>query len=64
MESKIVVQYCAETPTAQTALDIFKGSWKSALPAELGLTTGATEGLTKIPGCTGLHRFYRTASKT
>ena len=44
MESKIVVQYCAETPSAQTALDIFQGSWKSALPPDLGLTTGATKG--------------------
>lgn len=44
MESKIVVQYCAETPSPQTALDIFKGSWKSALPPSLGLTTGAKEG--------------------
>ena len=44
MESKIVVQYCAEAPSAQTALNIFKGSWKSALPPDLGLTTGAKEG--------------------
>jgi SAM-dependent methyltransferase len=49
MESKIVVQYCAETPSAQTALDVFKDSWKSALPAELGLTTGATETFHRDP---------------
>jgi SAM-dependent methyltransferase len=49
MESKIVVQYCAETPSAQTALDIFKGSWKSALPPDLGLTTGTKEGFHRDP---------------
>jgi SAM-dependent methyltransferase len=49
MESKIVVQYCAETPSGQTALDIFKGSWKSALPPDLGLTTGAKEGFAGDP---------------
>lgn len=49
MESKIVVQYCSEAPSAQTALDIFKGSWKSALPPELGLTTGTKEGFHRDP---------------
>lgn len=49
MESKIVVQYCAEIPSAQTALNIFKGSWKSALPPDLGLTTGGREGLHRDP---------------
>jgi len=44
VESKIVVQYCAANPSAQTALDIFKGSWKSALAPERGLTTGAKVG--------------------
>jgi hypothetical protein len=44
MESKIVIQYCAEVPSPQTALDIFKGIWKSALPPELGLTTGDKKG--------------------
>jgi len=49
VENKIVVQYCAENPSAQTALDIFKGSWKSALPAEYGLTTGTREGFHRDP---------------
>ena len=57
MESKIVVQYCAQNPSAQTALDIFKGSWKSALPPECGLTTtGAGEGFHRDP------RVYWVAS--
>ena len=56
MESKIVVQYCAETPSPQTALDIFKGSWKSALPPQLGLTTGTKEGFHQDP------RVYWVAS--
>ncbi|HEY4282548.1 MAG TPA: class I SAM-dependent methyltransferase [Chthoniobacterales bacterium] len=49
MESKITVQYCAENPSAQTALDIFKGSWKSALPRELGLRTGDNEEFYRDP---------------
>jgi hypothetical protein len=40
MESKLSVTYCAERPSPQTALDIFKGAWKSALPPETGLVTG------------------------
>ncbi|MBA3351629.1 MAG: class I SAM-dependent methyltransferase [Blastocatellia bacterium] len=56
MESKIVVQYCAENPSPQTALDIFKGSWKSALPPECGLTTGTKEGFHRDP------RVYWVAS--
>ena len=44
VESKIVIKYCAENPSAQTALDIFKGCWKSALAPELGLVTGSKEG--------------------
>ena len=40
-ENKLVTRYCNEIPCAQTALDIFKGTWKSALPAELGLRTGS-----------------------
>jgi len=49
MESKIRVQYCAANPSPQTALDIFKGAWKSALPPELGLVTGAEEGFHNDP---------------
>jgi hypothetical protein len=40
MENTIRTRYCKECPSDQTALDIFKGFWKSALPAELGLRTG------------------------
>jgi hypothetical protein len=36
-------RYCDETPSAQTALDIFRGSWKSALPLEFNLETGSAE---------------------
>jgi SAM-dependent methyltransferase len=44
MENKIIVRYCSEAPSAQTALDIFKGAWKSALPPDLGLETGDKQG--------------------
>jgi hypothetical protein len=36
----IVPRYCKEPPSLQTALDIFRDIWKSALPSELGLVTG------------------------
>jgi hypothetical protein len=36
----IVPCYCKEPPSLQTALDIFRGFWKSGLPSELGLVTG------------------------
>jgi GT2 family glycosyltransferase/glycosyltransferase involved in cell wall biosynthesis len=44
MDSRIAVRYCAGAPSFQTALDIFKGAWKSALPPELGLRTGEQKG--------------------
>lgn len=43
MDTMLTTRYCKELPTAQTALDIFKGVWKSSLPKELNLRTGATE---------------------
>ena len=49
METKIVVKYCDETPSGQTAIDIFKGAWKSALPPELGLSTGDRVGFYTDP---------------
>jgi hypothetical protein len=36
-------RYRDETPSAQTALDIFRGTWKSALPLEFKLETGSAE---------------------
>jgi hypothetical protein len=44
MDSKIVVRYCEEAPSPQTALNIFRGAWKSALPPELGFRTGEQKG--------------------
>jgi SAM-dependent methyltransferase len=43
METALRTRYCAEPPSAQTALDIFKGTWKSALPRALKLGTGSEE---------------------
>jgi len=40
-ETKLETTYCKEIPSGQTALDIFKGTWKSALPPEFGLRAGA-----------------------
>jgi SAM-dependent methyltransferase len=33
--------YCAEPPSNQTAIDIFRGTWASAFPPEYGVTAGA-----------------------
>jgi SAM-dependent methyltransferase len=44
METKLTVRYCSEVPSAQTALNIFEGTWKSALPPGLALTTGSRQG--------------------
>ena len=43
MDTSIGTHLCRETPSAQTALDIFKGAWKSSLPKELNLQTGTAE---------------------
>ena len=32
--------YCAEPPSNQAAIDIFKGTWTSAFPPEYGVTAG------------------------
>lgn len=40
MDSYLKTKYSADEHSAQTALDIFKGAWKSALPDELNLCTG------------------------
>lgn len=34
-ESDVLNSYCSETPSPQTAVDIFAGEWASALPAPL-----------------------------
>lgn len=33
-------RFCREQPSQQTALDIFKGAWKSSLPEKFGLIAG------------------------
>jgi len=43
METTLRTRYCHEAPSAQTALDIFKGVWKSSLPMALNLQTGAAK---------------------
>lgn len=41
-KSDILDSYCAETPSPQTAVDIFAGEWASALPAPLdGVRAGS-----------------------
>jgi SAM-dependent methyltransferase len=35
--------YCAEPPSNQTAIDIFRGTWTSAFPREYGVTAGALD---------------------
>jgi len=35
--------YCAEPPSSQTAIDIFKGTWTSAFPPEYGVTAGTLD---------------------
>ena len=49
MKTVLRTRYCSERPSAQTALDIFKGTWKAALPADLNLRTGTQEGFFADP---------------
>ncbi len=35
--------YCAEPPSNQTAIDIFKGTWTSAFPPEYGVSAGSLD---------------------
>jgi SAM-dependent methyltransferase len=35
--------YCAEPPSIQTAIDIFRGTWTSAFPPEYAVTAGTLE---------------------
>jgi hypothetical protein len=39
----ILDEYVRGVPSAQTAVDLFKGEWSSALPADLGVAAGAVE---------------------
>jgi SAM-dependent methyltransferase len=52
METALRTRYCTEPPSAQTALDIFKGTWKSSLPRDLGLCTGSEESFFADPRVT------------
>ena len=38
-EAGILDAYCMEPPGPQQVLDIFRGEWSSAMPAESGLQT-------------------------
>jgi hypothetical protein len=42
-DTALRTHYCIHRPSARTALDIFKGTWKSSLPKELNLQTGTEE---------------------
>ena len=35
--------YCADPPSNQTAIDIFKGTWTSAFPPDYGVTAGTLD---------------------
>jgi SAM-dependent methyltransferase len=35
--------YCADPPSNQTAIDVFKGTWTSALPPQYGVTAGTLD---------------------
>lgn len=47
--STILDEYITTAPSAQHAIDLFKGEWSSILPAELGIESGGAAGLFDDP---------------